>query len=50
MEQFLMTNDDQMSKMEDSVLSVVVETLKNDEIEQDGDSIINFDNLKTDHN
>ena len=31
-----MTNDDQMSKMEDSVLSVVVETLKNDEIEQDG--------------
>ena len=32
--------------MEDSVMSVVVETLKNDEIEQDGDSI-NFDNLKT---
>ena len=38
-----------MSKMEDSVISVVVETLKNDEI-QDGDSVINFDNLKTDHN
>ena len=34
--------------MEDSVLSVVVETLKNDEI-KDGNSIINFDNLKTDN-
>ena len=34
--------------MEDSVLSVVVETLKNDII-TDGNSVINFDNLKTDN-
>lgn len=35
--------------MEDSVITEVVETLKNDEI-QDGNSIINYDNLKTDSN
>lgn len=36
--------DDQLSKMEDSIASVVIETLKNDQI-QEGNSIINFDNL-----